>query len=70
MNLDELQKKLTTAARLQTPDDRVPYAFEKRIMAFIEVRAVADRWAGWSRGLLRELLMEFGPKNSCDNPSS
>lgn len=53
MNLAELQKKLTAAARLQTPDDRVPYAFEKRITALIAARKLADRWAGWSQGLWR-----------------
>jgi len=56
MNLDELQSKLTAAARLQAPDDRVPYAFEKRILALIASRAVADRWAFWSRGLWRAAL--------------
>jgi anti-sigma-K factor RskA len=53
MNPVELQKKLTAAARLQKPDDRVPYAFEKRIMALIEARVLTDRWAGWARGLWR-----------------
>jgi hypothetical protein len=53
MNLVELQKKLTAAARLQPPDDRVPYAFEKRIMALIASRAVADKWVLWTRGLWR-----------------
>jgi len=52
MNLIELQKKLTTAARLQKPDDRVPYAFEKRIMAQIAVRAV-DGWTAWGNSLWR-----------------
>jgi len=53
MNLTELQKKLVAAARLRTPDERVPYAFEKRITALIAARAVADHWAAWSRGLWR-----------------
>ena len=53
MNLAELQRKLTTAARLQKPDDRVPYAFEKRIMALIASRAVVDKWVFWTRGLWR-----------------
>ena len=53
MNLIELQKKLTAAARLTPPDDRVPYAFEKRIMALIASRAVADKWVLWTRGLWR-----------------
>jgi anti-sigma-K factor RskA len=57
MKLGELHNKLTTAARLQKPDDRVPYAFEKRIMALIAAQAaVADRWAVWSRGLWRAAL--------------
>ena len=56
MNLAELQNKLTAAARRQPPDDRVPYAFEKRIMALIASRAVTDRWALWSRGLWRAAL--------------
>lgn len=51
MNLGELQKKLTAAARHQTPDERVPYAFEKRIMALVAARAMPDLWTAWSRGL-------------------
>ena len=53
MNLAELQKKLVAAARLQKPDDRVPYAFEKRIMAQIAARTGADQWVFWARGLWR-----------------
>ena len=51
MNLAELQKKLTAAARLSPPDDRVPYAFEKRIMALIAERAESARRIFWARGL-------------------
>jgi len=53
MNLSELQKKLIAAARLNPPDDRVPYAFEKGITALIAARAGADRWVFWARGLWR-----------------
>jgi anti-sigma-K factor RskA len=53
MNIAELQQKLTAAARLQKPDDRVPYAFEKRIMALIAERAAASRHVLWVRGLWR-----------------
>ena len=53
MKVAELQQKLTAAARRQAPDDRVPYAFEKRIMALIEARSLADRWSVWSKGLWR-----------------
>lgn len=53
MNLIELQKKLVAAARLSAPDDRVPYAFEKRIMAQIAAQAGAERWVNWTRGWWR-----------------
>ena len=56
MNITELQNKLTAAARLQKPDERVPYAFEKRVMALLAARAVPDLWAAWSRGLWRAAL--------------
>ena len=53
MKLDELQRKLIAAARADKPADRVPYAFEKRIMARLAARPVADVWAFWSRSLWR-----------------
>jgi len=53
MSLPELQKKLVAAARLKAPDERVPYAFEKRIMAQLAARPVADAWVFWARGLWR-----------------
>lgn len=53
MNLTQLQKKLVLAARLSVPDDRVPYAFEKRIMAQISASAVVERWVFWTQGLWR-----------------
>lgn len=56
MNLDELQNKLIAAARLQPPDERVPYAYEKRIQALIKTRAVPDRWVVWSSGLWRAAI--------------
>jgi hypothetical protein len=52
MNLAELEQKLIAAARSNPPDDRVPYAFEKRITARIAARA-ADHWQFWTRGLWR-----------------
>jgi len=51
MNIAELQKKLLAAARADTPDDRVPYAFEKRVLALLASRAGADKWVYWTRGL-------------------
>ena len=54
MNLAELQKKLIAAARLQPPDVRVPYAFEKRIMAHLDARAANHRWvSAWTHSLWR-----------------
>jgi hypothetical protein len=53
MNVAELQRKLTAAARHQTPDERVPYAFEKRIMALIAERAAISGHVLWARGLWR-----------------
>lgn len=51
MNLGALQNKLTAAARLTPPDDRVPYAFEKRIMALIAERTATAQRNLWLRGL-------------------
>lgn len=51
MNVIELQKKLIGAARANAPDDRVPYAFEKRIMALIPAVAQTNSAVLWVRGL-------------------
>ena len=53
MNPAELQKKLIAAARLRAADDRVPYAFERRIMAQLAASPVVDQWLAWTRGLWR-----------------
>ena len=53
MNLAELERKLIAAARANPPSERVPYAFEKRIMARLAARPVADDWALWARALWR-----------------
>lgn len=52
MSLAELQQKLTAAARLEQPDPRVPYAFEKRILALVAERTAAGRVL-WARGFWR-----------------
>src|ERR1700679_3565214 len=44
MNIEGLRKKLLAAARANRLDDRVPYAFEKRILARLSGRPVNDRW--------------------------
>ncbi len=51
MNVNALQRKLIAVARANKPDDRVPYAFEKRIIALIPTTAPMDGLAMWVRGL-------------------
>jgi hypothetical protein len=53
MNLDALHKKLIAAARAQTPSQRVPLAFEKRVTALLQQRPAADYLALWAHGLWR-----------------
>ena len=52
MNLFELHKKLISAARANPPCERVPLAFERRIIALLPARAV-DGWAQWAAALWR-----------------
>ena len=53
MNLVELQKKLLALARTTPPDERVPYAFEKRVMAGLLSKPMEDAWTLWGRALWR-----------------
>lgn len=53
MNQAELQRKLFVAARAQPPSERVPYAFEKRVMAHLHARVAVDIWGFWARALSR-----------------
>jgi hypothetical protein len=53
MKLAELERKLMGVARANPPSERVPYAFEKRIMARLAARPVADGWELWGRALWR-----------------
>jgi hypothetical protein len=53
MNIAGMQKKLVAAARTEVLDDRVPYAFEKRITALLAARVAPDNMALWVRGLWR-----------------
>ena len=53
MTVDELFRKLIAAAQSQDPDDSVPYAFEKRIMARLNSRPALDIWTCWARILWR-----------------
>ena len=51
MNLAELERELIAAARANPPGDRVPYAFEKRIMARLAARPAMDHCTLWARAL-------------------
>jgi len=76
MNLAELQHKLIAAARAHPPSDRVPFAFEKRVIAHLRSRGLPDAWALWARALwlaaapciavtfLLSAWLWFGPRNS------
>jgi hypothetical protein len=56
MNLEHLNQKLLAAARRQAPDDRVPYAFEKRIMARLAAAPVPDGLVLWASALWRAAI--------------
>ena len=56
MNLAELERKLIAAARATPADERVPYAFEQRIMARLRERPAFDASAFWARSLWRAAL--------------
>lgn len=56
MELDILKQKLITAARRQTLDAEVPFAFEKRVMAHLADGSVPDGWVLWSRALWRAAI--------------
>ena len=66
MNIEGIRQKLLAAARAQQPDDRVPFAFEKRMMALILGRPAPDHWAMWVAPLWRAavscvaVMMLFG----------
>ena len=51
MNPETLRSKLISAARKNAPDERVPYAFEKRVMARLAQRPVEDLFSLWGSAL-------------------
>jgi hypothetical protein len=53
MNIAALHQKLIAAARLHPPDDRVPYAYERRIMALVSERGAVSNRVLWARGFWR-----------------
>ena len=51
MNNQDLHSNLINAAKKLPEDDRVPYSFEKRIMAHLQSAPQPDSMALWARGL-------------------
>ena len=56
MSPSDLQTKLIEAARKEPPQNQVPYAFEKRIMARLAGLSAVNDWALWGRPLWRAAL--------------
>jgi len=58
--IDNLLDKMLTASR-EAADDRVPYKFEKRVMAHIKETShmALSTWAQWSQGLWRSVIPCF-----------
>lgn len=56
MELEQLKQKLIAAGRSNPPDERVPYGFEKRLMARLLEAGVPDAWILWSRALWRAAI--------------
>jgi hypothetical protein len=53
MNLEPLRQRMLAAARANPPADRVPYAFEQRIMARLVAPPALDLGELWARALWR-----------------
>ncbi|MSU64161.1 MAG: hypothetical protein EXS31_17515 [Pedosphaera sp.] len=60
MNLEKIQRKLIEVARSSPPSDRVPLAFERRIMAALATSAEVDPWLALSRALWRAAVPAVG----------
>jgi len=60
MNLNELHGKLIAAARATPPDERVPYTFEKRIMARLAGKTPLDAWDLWGQAFSRAAVFCVG----------
>ena len=51
MDFVELERKLLVAGRRNLPSERVPYGFEKRVMARLAPWRREDAWSFWGRAL-------------------
>lgn len=52
-DVTKLEKKLIEAGKRDKPSDKVPYAFEKRIMAVLQTLPTPDLWTVWAGPLWR-----------------
>lgn len=53
LDLERLRKTLIRAARAQAPDDAVPFAYERRIMARLGPGVAPSAWLVWGQALWR-----------------
>lgn len=58
--LGQLQTTLLQAARNDLPSERVPYAFEKRIMSLLPAAVPADGLAEWTAAFWRAAVSSLG----------
>jgi hypothetical protein len=56
MDIDRLQTELLRAARADRPSDRVPLAFERRVMARLAERIRRDPWSEWTTAFWRAAM--------------
>ena len=56
MDIDRLQTELLRAARADRPSDRVPLAFERRVMARLADRIRRDPWSEWTAACWRAAM--------------
>ena len=56
MDIDRLQTELLRAARSDRPSDRVPLAFERRVMARLAERIRRDPWSEWTAAFWRAAM--------------
>ena len=56
--IEDILERLLTQTREIPTNDRVPYAFEKRIMAHIKEApaALADVWSAWAQSLWKAVV--------------
>ena len=60
MDLRKLEQKLVAAARANPTSDRVPYAFEKRVMNLLRAKPALSLEALWARALWRGAAVCLG----------